>query len=49
MLASGYLFVEYVFWIFHQLINRELISVLSIVPQQIKQRVSFFESDSKKI
>jgi len=26
-----------------------LISVLSIVPQQIEQRVSFFESDSKKI
>jgi len=28
---------------------RYLISVLSIVPQQIEQRVSFFESDSKKI
>jgi hypothetical protein len=27
MLASGYLFVEYVFWIFHQLINRELHSI----------------------
>ena len=26
-----------------------LISVLSIVPQQIEQRVSFFESGSKKI